>query len=164
MGKRLISCDFIKASGFLLKVSNKAKLIYICLFVNADDKGFVSNGLEIAQTLDHVETETKNVALVEETYETAIEELVQKGLIFQFYDKHNNYTILIRHWFYHNRLVKGLETNFQSLMNKVELIDNEYYIREKPYKEKQINNINMVNTEEQEEVEDNSSALLEVSK
>ena len=39
--KRMINCDFLNASKFKTRLSNKAKLLYMYMFINADDKGFV---------------------------------------------------------------------------------------------------------------------------
>lgn len=156
MGKRLISCDFINASSFKVKLSNKAKLMYLYLITNADDKGFVTNALESAKLLQDIESEQNNNSLVEFTYENALEELVNGGLCYRFTDNHDNDTYLIRHWFYHNKLVKGLESNFQSLLKKVELVDNEWQIRKKPLKENKDNenNENINNETEINEIEE----------
>lgn len=166
MGKRLISCDFINASSFKLKLSNKAKLMYLYLITNGDDEGFVANALETAKVLQELENETNNNSLVEFTYESAIQELVESGHILRFTDKHGNDIILVRHWFYHNKLVKGLETNYKTVLKQVELIDNEWEIRKKPLKENKSNkdkeiNINELLEEEKEETEytDNSMDL-----
>lgn len=149
MAKRLISCDFINASAFKVKLSNKAKLMYLYLITNGDDMGFVANALETAKILQNVETD--NNGLVETTYEDSIEELVKSGHIFRFTDKHQNDIILVRHWFYHNKLVKGLETNYKSLLKQVELIDNEWQIRKKPLKENKINKSKEINVNNEKE-------------
>ena len=162
MGKRLISCDFINSSAFKVKLSNKAKLMYVYLFTNADDKGFVANALESARLLQDLENEENNNGLVEFTYENALQELVDKGLCYLFADKHGNDTYLIRHWFYHNKLIKDLESNYQSLLKQVQLVDNEWQMRKKPFKENKVNNVNNTNNENNEtEIEyiDNSMDL-----
>ena len=162
MGKRLISCDFINASSFKLKLSNKAKLMYIYLFANADDKGFVANALELAEKLQEIDNNENNNALVEFNYIDSLQELVDSGHLYKFTDNHGNDTYLIRHWFKHNKLIKGLESDYQSLLKMVELIDNEWEMRKKPVKENNINNeIQTNNIEELEETEfkDNSMDL-----
>ena len=58
--KRLINCDYFNTSGFT-NLSNKAKLLYFYFLTNADDKGFVGNGKDIAETLDKCEEEQDNV-------------------------------------------------------------------------------------------------------
>ena len=123
--QRLINCDFLNFGGFLDNISNKAKLVYFMFIVNADDKGFVGNGRVIANTLDQCEEKFDNV-LFNYKYIDSIQELIDKGFIFEFVDKHNNRTYLIRHWFKHNRPRNGLTTLFVSYLAQVELIDNEY--------------------------------------
>ena len=44
--QRLINCDFLNVGGFLDNISNKAKLLYFMFIVNADDMGFVGNGIK----------------------------------------------------------------------------------------------------------------------
>ena len=139
--QRLINCDFFNVSGFKRNLSNKAKLLYFMFLANADDKGFVGNGLDIAENLDQCEENFDNV-LFAIKYVDALKELVDKGFIYEFTDKHNNKTYLIRHWFLHNKNQKFLTTNYISYLIKVELVDNEYCLKgekkEKPLKEKEI--------------------------
>ena len=132
--KRMINCDFLNASGFLSNLSNKAKLLYFMYLTNADDRGFVANAIELADTLDRCEENFDNV-LFAYKYSDAIQELVDKRLVFQFVDKCNNKTFLIRHWFYHNKMNQFMTTNFNYYLAKVELIDNEYHLRNKQEKE-----------------------------
>ena len=138
--QRLINCDFFDASGFKRNLSNKAKLLYFMFLANADDKGFVGNGLDIAESLDQCEENFDNV-LFSVKYVDALRELVEKGFVYEFTDKHNNKTYLIRHWFLHNKNQKFLTTNYVSYLIKVELLDNEYHLKgdkkEKPLKEKE---------------------------
>lgn len=150
MGKRLISCDFINASSFKVKLSNKAKLMYLFLITNADDKGFVANALETAKVLEEIDNTKENNVLVPFTYEDALQELIQSGHIYQFTDNHGNNTFLIRHWFCHNKLIKGLESNYQSLLKQVELIDNEWCMKKKPLKENKESKENNTNNENNE--------------
>lgn len=137
--QRLINCDFFEASGFTKNLSNKAKLLYFFFLANADDKGFVGNGLDIAENLDQCEQDFENV-LFQYKYVDALKELVDKRLTYEFSDKVGNKTYLIRHWFLHNKNQKFLTTNFISYLAKVELVNNEYYLKEekeKPLKEKE---------------------------
>ena len=153
--QRLINCDFFTVSGFTKNLSNKAKLLYFLYLANADDMGFVGNGLDIADNLDQCEEEFDNV-LFTYKYSDAIKELVDKRLVYAFSDKVGNKTYLIRHWFLHNKWQKFLTTNYISYFVKVELIDNEYHLKEeKPLKEKEIKlnkeikpNIEEINKEE----------------
>ena len=142
--KRLINCDFFGTSGFKIGLSNKAKLLYFLFFTHADDMGFVGNGKELAECLDHCEEEYENT-LFQFKYVDAIDELVKKRLLFEFSDKCNNKTYLIRHWFFHNKQQSFLSTNYISFLSKVEVVDNEYQFKnhkeENPLKGKQIKEI-----------------------
>ena len=137
--QRLINCDFFGVSGFTKNLSNKAKLLYFLFLVNADDKGFVGNGLDLAENLDQCEEKFENV-LFQYKYVDSLKELVEKGFAYEFSDKHKNKTYLIRHWFLHNKNQKFLTTNYISYLSKVELVENEYCLKtekEKPLKEKE---------------------------
>ena len=137
--QRLINCDFFGVSGFTKNLSNKAKLLYFFFLANADDKGFVGNGLDLAENLDQCEQDFENV-LFQYKYVDALKELVDKRLTYEFSDRVGNKVFLIRHWFLHNKNQKFLTTNFVSYLAKVELVNNEYYLKsekEKPLKEKE---------------------------
>lgn len=137
--QRLINCDFFGMSGFTKNLSNKSKLLYFFFLTNADDKGFVGNGLDLAENLDQCEQDFDNV-LFTIKYVDSLKELVDKGFVYEFRDKHNNSVYLIRHWFLHNKNQKFLTTNYISYLAKVELINNEYCLKgekEKPPKEKE---------------------------
>jgi hypothetical protein len=158
---RLINCDFLNASGFKVNLSNKAKLLYFLYLANADDKGFVGNAKEIAETLDRCEENFDNV-LFNLKYLDAAQELVDKRLVFDFTDKVGNHTYLIRHWFIHNKYRPNLHTNFVSYLAKVDLIDGKYQYKgsnENPYKGKQ-NKIEQNNIK-QNNVNNNISSLNE---
>lgn len=155
--QRMINCDFLNFGGFLDNISTKAKLLYFMFFINADDKGFVGNGLNIAKSLDQCEEEFENT-LFSYKYVDSINELVNKGFIYEFSDKHDNKTYLIRHWFMHNKEQKFLTTNFIHYLAKVEIISGEYQMKnierdkkENPYKGKQIivkeSKVNEINKE-----------------
>lgn len=138
--KRLINCDYFNTSGFT-NLSNKAKLLYFYFLTSADDKGFVGNGQDIAETLDNCEELQDNV-LFNYKYVDALQELVDKRLVYVFTDKCGNKTYLIRHWFMHNKNQGFLTTNFISYLAKVELVDGEYQLKtikgENQLKEKEI--------------------------
>lgn len=155
--QRLINCDFFGATGFTKNLSNKAKLLYFFFLANADDKGFVSNGLDIAENLDQCEQDFENV-LFQYKYVDALKELVDKRLTYEFSDRVGNKTYLIRHWFLHNKNQKFLTTNFISYMAKVELVNNEYYLKEekeKPSKEKENKQTKEIKENQPNETEDN---------
>ena len=88
---RLINCEFVNAASFKNNLSNRAKLLYLMMFVNADDRGFVDTTQDLINTLEKNDNEMdKNVSLelLENTYKTAIGELVVKGLVYEFKDNH----------------------------------------------------------------------------
>lgn len=146
--KRLLNCEFTNASSFKVNISNKGKLLYFFMFTNADDKGFVDTTNEIIDSLtknDETFRNEINMALLNNDYKSALQELIDKGLIYEFVDNHNNYIYLIRHWYYHNKLTKGLWTNYGNFLNKVYVSNNEYILGKKPLKEDKLNEDNINN-------------------
>lgn len=143
---RLINCEFINASSFKVNVSNKAKLLYLLMLANADDRGFVDNTEDLINSLTNNDNEyNKSVSLelLANTYNSALEELLEKGYLYEFKDNHNNKVHLIRHWFYHNKLKKGLWTNYRTFLAQVYLEDNEYLMGKKPSKEDKLKEDNL---------------------
>lgn len=135
---RLLNCEFINAGSFKVNVSNRAKLLYLLMFANADDRGFVDTTQNLIKTLEDNDQEfdkVERLELLENTYNTALSELLEKGYVYEFKDNHNNRVHLIRHWFYHNKMIKGLWTNYRNFLNQVYLQDNEYLLGKKPLKE-----------------------------
>ena len=135
---RLLNCDFVNASSFKVNVSNRAKLLYLMMFVNGDDRGFVDITNDLINALEKNDNEVDNkisLELIENTYNSALRELIDKGYLYEFVDNHNNKVHLIRHWFYHNRLIKGLWTNYKNFLEMVYLENNEYFLGKKPLKE-----------------------------
>lgn len=156
---RLINCEFINAGSFKVNISNKAKLLYLLMFTSGDDCGFVDTTEDIINALTKNENEFSNVVsleLLENTYKTALEELKDKGLVYEFKDNHLNKVHLIRHWFFHNKLIKGLWTNYKNFKDLVEIKNNEYVFRKEPLKENNINenkpNENNVSEEQLEKI------------
>lgn len=147
--QRLLNCDFFLKGAFDDVSSNKAKLLYFCFFINADDYGFVGNSAKIIKSLN--EQEEDNNALVQYTYEIAANELVDRGFLFKFTDKHQNNIYLIRHFFIHNKYnPKYISTNYFSLRAKVELVDGcwelkENHLRKENKENQQTNNVNQEN-------------------
>lgn len=132
MNKRMIDCNFVNASSFQ-KLPNKSKLLYLMMISNADDKGFVDNSNDIIDKLTFSEDSlgNTNLTLLNNDYISALLTLVERGLLYEFRDNHNNSIYLIRHWWIHNRLVKGLWTNYARFYAQVEIIDNEYVLKGK---------------------------------
>lgn len=96
--------------------------------VNADDRGFVDNALELANTLDQCEENFDNV-LFQLKYRDTIKELVDKRLLYDFVDKVGNHVYLIRHWFIHNKYRNGLMTNYLSYLTRVEISNGKYQFK-----------------------------------
>ena len=97
----MINCDFVNASSFKLKTSNRAKLLYFFMLSNADDKGFVDNADELIELLDSNDRKLgndSNMTLMPDNFETALDDLIEKGLLYKFEDRHNNKIYLIKHW------------------------------------------------------------------
>ena len=162
---RLLNCDFVNASSFKVNVSNRAKLLYLMMFVNGDDRGFVDITNDLINALEKNDSEVDNkisLELIENTYNSALRELIDKGYLYEFVDNHNNKVHLIRHWFYHNRLIKGLWTNYKNFLEMVYLENNEYFLGKKPLKEdkekenklnqSKLNHSNKASAEEEKEL------------
>ena len=157
---RLLNCEFINAGSFKVNVSNRAKLLYLMMFANGDDRGFVDTTQDLIATLTKNDEELDKVErleLLENTYTTALIELLDKGYLYEFTDNHYNKVHLIRPWFFHNKLIKGLWTNYRNSLEQVHLENNEYILNsvKKPLKENKIKetNINENNIEQSGEEE-----------
>ena len=168
--KRLINCDFLNSGSFKCNVSNKAKLLYHSMIVAADDLGFVDTTHEIINTLeenDKIFNNSISLELLDTTYKSALEQLISKGYLYEFSDKHLNKVHLIRAWFLHNKWKDHLWTSYWNYYKQVQIKNGEYVM--KPLKEdnKEINinqdkpneiNVNMV-LEEQKETNDKEDIL-----
>ena len=150
---RLVNCEFLNAGSFKVNVSNKAKLLYLSMLFAADDLGFVDTTQDLINALktnDSNFEKNENMSLLENTYETALQDLLEKGYIYEFQDSHYNKVHLIRHWFFHNKLKKGLWTNYGKFKDMVVIRNNEYIM--KPLKE---DNINQDNVNQENPIQDN---------
>lgn len=139
----------------MTKVSNKAKLLYYMLFVNADDRGFVGNAEAIIKILN--ENDEKHKESKDKDYNNALTELKRKGLILEFTNKYECDVYLIIHWYFHNKIKKGVWTNYYKYFCLVEIVDNKYVLKEKPLKEKV--NENKLNEMKLNEIKDNVMTL-----
>ena len=150
--KRLINVDFLTTS--FMGVSNKAKLLYMVMIFYADDLGFVGNTFKLVEELDKTETEYENVVsleLVGNSYINALHDLDHKGYIYTFVDNHGNHIHLIRHWFVHNRWIKGLTTNYKRFLKEVELVDDKW-VKKSDTKEIKSNKPNQIKTNDDKEI------------
>lgn len=131
--QRLVNCDFLNASSFMGNLSNKAKLLYMYMLYNADDMGFVNNTKGLIESLEKNDkefTDTVDLQLLHNDYQSGLDDLISRGLLYEFQDKYSNKVYLIRHWFTHNKLRKGLYTIYRNYCNKVEIVDFEYQLKE----------------------------------
>ena len=115
----------------MTKVSNKAKLLYFMLFINADDRGFVGNAEDIVKILNENNKDGDG-----KDFGNALKELKRKGLIYEFTNRHECNVYLLIHWYYHNKYKKSVWTNYYKYYCLVDLVDNKYVLKEKPLKEK----------------------------
>lgn len=159
MKKRLLNCEFVNADGFKNNLSNKAKLLYFLMFASADDKGFVDTTKNIIEQLTDNEQKFDNsvsLQLIGNDYQTALNELVERGFLYLFVGNHGNEIYLIRHWYMHNLELKKTWTNYLAYLKQVYLIDYKYIRKNeyKKYKENNSNNIDVPITKQQEEDND----------
>ena len=160
--QRLLNCDFINDSAFIDDTSNKAKLLYLIMFVNADDLGFVGNAKNIVDSLQKNDTEFRNeinLELLANDYVAALDDLVGKGLIYEFTNNHQNKIYLIRHWWYHNKYKKGLWTNYYKYYQQVEIVDNEYVLKKSKTKEN--NKLNQIKLNQNKDSSSNDNNVNE---
>ena len=161
--QRLINCDFLNAASFKVNVSNRAKLLYLMMFLNGDDRGFIDIAQDLINTLEKNDNEfdkVERLELLENTYSTALQELIDKGYIYEFKDNHNNKVHLIRHWFLHNKYKVGLWTNYRNFMEQVHLENGEYMLGKKPLKEDNKLNESNVNEDKSNMSEEEVDELL----
>ena len=130
--KRMINCDFVNASSFKLKISNRAKLLYFYMLSSADDKGFIDNTDELVELLDSNDRKfgsESNATLMPDNFETAFNELFEKGLIYKFEDNHFNKICLIKHWYLHNQIpaVRVRESSYEKYLDQVIINDDKEY-------------------------------------
>lgn len=156
--QRLINVDFLTTS--FMGVSNKAKLLYMVMIFYADDLGFVGNTFKLVEELEKTDSECENVVsleLVGNSYINALHDLDNRGYIYTFIDNHGNHIHLIRHWFIHNRWIKGLTTNYKRFLKEVELVDGKW-CKKKPFKEDNNkinqNKLNQIKTNNDSEISD----------
>ena len=154
--QRLIHCEFINSASFKVNVSNRAKLLYLLMVLNGDDRGFVDTTQDLINALEKNDQDfdkVERLELLENTYQDALQELIDKGYLYEFRDNHSNKVHLVRHWFYHNKWKNNLYTNYRNFLDQVHLENSEYILGKKPLKEDKIketktNEININQIEE----------------
>ena len=136
--KRMFNSNIINASSFKMKMSNKAKLLYFYIMLNADDKGFCDNVDELIVLLDRNDMDFHNEAsldLVQHGYNEAIDELLKKDKLLKFENSEGDKVYLVKHWYVHNQIPKDriTETMYLEYLELVELNENnEYVLKQKP--------------------------------
>ena len=146
--QRLIDCNFLNASSFSHRLTNKAKLLYFFMLANGDAKGFVDNCNNLIDILNNndLENGVESLKLLKNDYDSALIEIITSGLAYEFTNKHGDRVYLIRHWFIHNKWKSGLKTNYGKYYALVEIVNGEYVLKKKSdIKEKQLQNINNTN-------------------
>lgn len=130
--KRMINSNIVNASSFKMQYSNKAKLLYFYIMLNADDKGFCDNADELVVLLDSNDRTFHNEAsldLLEHGYKQALQELVDRHLLLVFENKYGDKVYLVRQWYMHNQIPKDriTETTYVKYLEKVTINnENEY--------------------------------------
>ena len=133
MKQRLINCDFLLLGAFS-KLPNKAKLLYLMLFFNADDRGFVGNADTIIKDLETNDREFDNsvsLELLQNDYKSALNDLITNGYLLEFIDNHSNHIYLVVHFFYHNKYYAKAWTNYRQFLKLVKLQESKYVLRKK---------------------------------
>ena len=125
--RRLFNADFMNDSPTKRNLSNKAILMYCYLMFNTDDRGFVGNAPDLADYFDLKDMKEKRFD-PERNYSTAIDELLEKGFLFGFKDRHGNVVHLVRHYWMHNKIPEKRITNcnFSRFLDYVDLKANTY--------------------------------------
>lgn len=134
------------------------------MILNGDDCGFVDTTQDLINVLEENDKEydkVERLELLENTYQTALQELLDRGYLYEFKDNHSNRVHLIRHWFLHNKYRKGLYTNYRVFREQVHLEHDEYQLGRKPLKEDKLNenNVNETNINQGYTEEEISEAL-----
>ena len=163
--KRLINCDFLNSGSFKCNVSNKAKLLYLMMIINGDDLGFVDTTHEIINTLeenDKIFNNSVSLELLDTTYKSALGELISKGYLYEFSDKHLNKVHLIRAWFLHNKWKDHLWTSYWNYYKQVQIKNGEYVM--KPLKEDNNTNQSNINQDTINQIMEVNEILEELEK
>ena len=129
--KKLLNCDFLNESSFRSKVSNKGKLLFLYIYMNCDDAGFCGMAEDLVDLFnanDYKFHSQGSLDLIEHNYQDALNELLEKGLLYKFIDKHQNAVYLVRDYHKHNKLPDNrvTESNYKQYLSYVELVDNQY--------------------------------------
>jgi hypothetical protein len=124
-GNRLINTNFLKS---LTRLTNRALLLYYSFITWADSMGAVGEA-EVILTLLQAKADNEGdtgVGLVKTDYRSALDELVEKGLIYEVKLTGGNAVYIIKHWWLHNKWRKYLKSNFYKAINQFYIEAGEY--------------------------------------
>ena len=124
-GDRLINTRFIKT---LVNLTNRALLLYHQLIVWADSMGAVGE-TEIIITLLQSKADNEGdmgMGLVKTDYHSALDELIEKGLVYEVQLTSGNKVHIIKHWWLHNKWKKYLKSNYFKAINQFYIEAGEY--------------------------------------
>ena len=124
-GNRLINTNFLKS---LTRLTNRALLLYYSFITWADSMGAVGEA-EVILTLLQAKADNEGdtgVGLVKTDYRSALDELVEKGLVYEVKLTGGNAVYIIKHWWLHNKWRKYLKSNFYKAINQFYIEAGEY--------------------------------------
>ena len=124
-GDRLINTRFIKT---LVNLTNRALLLYHQLIVWADSMGAVGE-TEIIITLLQSKADNEGdmgMGLIKTDYHSALDELIEKGLVYEVQLTSGNKVHIIKHWWLHNKWKKYLKSNYFKAINQFYIEAGEY--------------------------------------
>lgn len=124
-GDRLINTRFIKT---LVNLTNRALLLYHQLIVWADSMGAIGEAEIIITLLQHKADNEGDMGmgLIKTDYHSALDELIEKGLIYEVPLTSGNKVHIIKHWWLHNKWKKCLKSNYFKAISQFYIEAGEY--------------------------------------
>ena len=124
-GDRLINTRFIKT---LVNLTNRALLLYHQLIVWADSMGAIGETEIIITLLQHKADNEGDMGmgLIKTDYHSALDELIEKGLVYEVPLTSGNKVHIIKHWWLHNKWKKYLKSNYFKAINQFYIEAGEY--------------------------------------
>lgn len=124
-GDRLINTRFIKT---LVNLTNRALLLYHQLIVWADSMGAIGETEIIITLLQHKADNEGDMGmgLIKTDYHSALDELIEKGLVYEVQLTSGNKVHIIKHWWLHNKWKKYLKSNYFKAINQFYIEAGEY--------------------------------------
>lgn len=124
-GDRLINTRFIKT---LVNLTNRALLLYHQLIVWADSMGAIGETEIIITLLQHKADNEGDMGmgLIKTDYHSALDELIEKGLVYEVPLTSGNKVHIIKHWWLHNKWKKYLKSNYFKAISQFYIEAGEY--------------------------------------